>query len=350
MKDKSLSYELIEKYFEGTASQEEISLYETRLQNDSIFANDVHNYIALKKGLVVYAKRKKLLQQLNIAHNEMSIKKSNANIISLYKKWKPLLVAASVAVLISIGTSLFLDRFNQNVDQKSHYKALKKDIDKVKKTQSLLWKTLNNDEQENFTGGTGISISSNGLILTDYHVIQGAKNIFIENDKFGKHKVILVYSNPKLDMAILKIEDSSFSSFGKLPYQIVNKKMKLGEKVYTLGYPNTEIVFGEGYISSLNGYEGDTLAYQVSIPVNPGNSGGPLFDEKGNLVGIINGKHTENEGAGFAIKAFEIAKSLELLCDSLNLKLPKQNTYKTSEKTKIIDKIQGYTFSIQVSK
>ena len=352
MKDKSLSYELIEKYFEGRASDEEIKTYELRLQIDSVFANDVHQYIALRKGFSMYSKRKALKKQLNQIHQAMEENTPKPKLEMLLSYWKPMLVAAAVAIIFSWITHISLNKFKQNTDQKSHYKALEKDLEKVKKAQNLLWKSINTEEaaSESLSGGTGVAIATEGLILTDYHVIQNAKQIVVANTTWGSLPVKVIYSNPALDIAVLKIDAPTFKRFKTVPYMLRVKKMKLGEKVFTLGYPNDDIVFGEGYISSLNGYEGDTVAYQMSIPVNPGNSGGPLMDEKGNLVGIISGKHAVNEGAGFALKGDKIARDLKAVSDSLAIHLPTQNQLHAITKMQLIEKIQPFVFSVRVAR
>src|SRR5690606_15300240 len=151
--------------------------------------------------------------------------------------------------------------------------------------------------------GTGFAISPDGYIVTSSHVIQGADSILIENKAGLKYKVTEVHRNTDYDLTILKVEDPSFAGFGKLPYTFKKSSSDLGERVYTLGFPREDIVFGEGSLSSASGFEGDTTSYQISIPLNPGNSGGPLLDDKGNVIGVINGKQAGQEGAAFAEKS-----------------------------------------------
>ena len=64
----------------------------------------------------------------------------------------------------------------------------------------------------------------------------------------------------------------------------------------------TEMKLTTGVISSRSGFQGDVSTYQVSVPVQPGNSGGPLFNYRGELIGIINAKHTNAENVSYAIK------------------------------------------------
>ena len=73
----------------------------------------------------------------------------------------------------------------------------------------------------------------------------------------------------------------------------------------------TEIKLTTGVISSRSGFKGDVSTYQVSAPVQPGNSGGPLFNYKGELIGIINAKHSNAENVSYAIKSSYIKNLIE---------------------------------------
>jgi hypothetical protein len=74
-----------------------------------------------------------------------------------------------------------------------------------------------------------------------------------------------------------------------------------------------EIKLTNGIISSKTGFQGDITSYQISAPVQPGNSGGPIFDNQGNLIGIINAKHTGAENASYGVKSSYLTGLLELL-------------------------------------
>ncbi|WP_163202633.1 trypsin-like peptidase domain-containing protein, partial [Citrobacter koseri] len=71
------------------------------------------------------------------------------------------------------------------------------------------------------------------------------------------------------------------------PYIIRKSNADLGEEIFTLGYPRNEVVYGMGYLSAKSGYNGDTLSYQIQMSVNPGNSGAPVFNKVGDIIGVL---------------------------------------------------------------
>lgn len=134
--------------------------------------------------------------------------------------------------------------------------------------------------------GTGFFITENGHIATAAHVVEGASVVKARiGGKLETAEILL--KNTDRDVAILKV------AVGGEPAPIANSaEVKTGQKVFTMGFPNPEdqgqdIKFTEGSISSLKGLEGRSWMFQISAEVQPGNSGGPLFDERGNVVGII---------------------------------------------------------------
>ena len=84
-----------------------------------------------------------------------------------------------------------------------------------------------------------------------------------------------------------------------------------------------DIKLTNGIISSRTGFEGNVAEYQMSAPIQPGNSGGPLFDKSGNVIGVVCAKHSEAENVGYAIKASYIKSLIELLPN--NISLPHNN-------------------------
>ena len=155
------------------------------------------------------------------------------------------------------------------------------------------------------------------------------------------------------DLALLKISDSNFTGFGPIPYAISNTTSEVGEDVFVLGYPLTstmgdEIKLTTGIISSRTGFQGDVALYQISAPIQPGNSGGPLFDKKGNVMGIVSAKHSGAENVGYAIKTMYLRNLVES-CANASI-IPTNNTISTLALTGKVKKEKSFVFFINCSK
>jgi S1-C subfamily serine protease len=137
--------------------------------------------------------------------------------------------------------------------------------------------------------GTGFFISSNGYFLTCFHVVNNASSIEV-GTTHGLFVAEVVQSDPAKDIALLKVA----GTFASLPLASTNN-IKLGEAVFTIGFPDPRLQgwqpkLTRGEISSLSGMQDDPDDFQISVPVQPGNSGGALVDEQGNVVGIVAAK------------------------------------------------------------
>lgn len=181
------------------------------------------------------------------------------------------------------------------------------------------------------SSGTGFFLTKDGYVVTNNHVIENAKSIKItgiNNDYQTSYKAKVEITDTQNDLAILKIIDSNFKSLANIPYTFKFNTSSVGEDCFVLGYPlistmGTDIKLTTGIISSKTGYEGSVAEYQISAPVQPGNSGAPLFDKSGNIIGVIKAKHTIAENAGYAVKASYVRNLVELL--PVSIELPKSN-------------------------
>lgn len=203
--------------------------------------------------------------------------------------------------------------------------------------------------------GTGFAISTNGFIATNSHVVNGAKSIKVRgvNGDFTKsYNAKLIIEDKNNDLAIIQISDPSFSSFGSIPYIINSKTSEVGTSIFVLGYPlratmGDEIKLTNGIISSKSGFQGDITSYQITAPVQPGNSGGPLFDEKGNLIGIINAKHLGAENASYAVKSSYLLNLIDLMTSVPAIQTVSAiNAKSLSEQVKILKK---FTYIIETN-
>lgn len=148
--------------------------------------------------------------------------------------------------------------------------------------------------------GSGAIISSEGLVVTNYHVIQGATRASVMTYDGNTHRIGLIGYNIKNDLAVLKIisnETFHYFKFGD------SDTLKTGQKVVALGNPaGLSFTATEGIISSPSRVASDGLSYiQTDVSLNVGNSGGPLINSKGELIGIVDFKVSGYEGLGFAI-------------------------------------------------
>ena len=205
--------------------------------------------------------------------------------------------------------------------------------------------------------GSGIIISESGYIITNNHVIEDANEIEVElnsNGKIQKFGVDVVQTDLRNDLAILKISDVDFNSFESINYNFKSRSSAVGTKIYTFGYPKAlsgmgkEIKVTEGIISSKSGIMGDITTYQITAPIQGGNSGGPLFDDKGNLVGINSSKFNSNEteNVNYSIKSSYVLNLIDVLPKSIDL--PSSTKLQSLPLTEQIKEISKYVVLIKV--
>lgn len=135
--------------------------------------------------------------------------------------------------------------------------------------------------------GTGAIVSRGGYVLTAAHVVATANTVRVVTP-LGVKAAQIVRIDESNDLAVLKIADGSYLPLPVSP----SGRVRLGQAVATIGFPNIEIQgfspkVTRGEISSSNGIGDDPRSWQISVPVQSGNSGGPLLDESGNLIGIV---------------------------------------------------------------
>ena len=201
--------------------------------------------------------------------------------------------------------------------------------------------------------GTGFALTNN-YVVTNYHVVEDAKSINIQgiNGNFtNKYSATVVATDKYNDLALLKVNGASISSMS-IPYSVKTFTSEVGEEVFVMGYPLTstmgdEIKLTTGIISSKTGFQGDVSQYQISAPIQPGNSGGPLFDSQGNVIGIVSAKHRGAENVGYAIKASYLRNLMESAV-STNI-LPQNNKISGMNLSGKVKAVKNYVYYITCS-
>ncbi|SDG98408.1 Trypsin-like peptidase domain-containing protein [Pedobacter terrae] len=353
---------IIEDYLLGKLNEQEIEAFEKLRLNDATIDHKVVSHKFFLASMDIFAEQLRLKEQLNQIHSEIDVeglastlRPHPSRVVQLWRKYKSAIAVAASFVVLSLVSIYSIQHSTQQAER---YRQLSNKVNNAIKTQNSLIRNIKHNNatsdkpnNQNSFGGTGFAISTNGYILTNLHIINGADSLYVQNSKGESFKVKSVYTDPQNDIAILKISDKHFSNLSSIPYTIKRNTSNIGEIVYTLGYPKDDAVLGEGYVSSKNGFVGDTTQYQVAISVNPGNSGGPVLDNNGNLVGIISGKPDQTEGAAFAIKSKYILEAMRAIPqDSLGvnkLSANKKSLLSGLKRTKQIEKIQDYVFMIK---
>jgi serine protease Do len=174
------------------------------------------------------------------------------------------------------------------------------------------------------SSGTGFFISNDGFLLSNQHVVEGAVRVMVKT-KTGLFPATVVRSDAANDLAVLKV-NGTFKSLPVAP----SRGVKLGATVFTMGFPNIQLQGFEpkltkGEVSGLAGVQDDPRHFQISAAVQPGNSGGALLDDRGNVIGVVVGKLSQRaalltsgqlaENVNYALKSSFVLSFVESLPD-----------------------------------
>lgn len=357
----------VERYIRGQMNPDERLWFENLRKTSSEIDQLVVEHTLFLQQINRFGEWQKFRSTLHDVHTNLAEQgkinsdrlKGKARVVYLWNKYKRVTaIAASIAGITAITISALVNsltthpkdpKVQELVHQvnvlKQNQKALDQKIDKVDKNNQS--SVIDMPVRYN---GTGFLIDNRGLMITNAHVVKNSKNIYVQNIKGEQFRAIVLKLDPTRDVAIIKIDDENFKPLASLPYGIRKAASEIAEPIFTLGFPRNEIVYGEGYLSAKTGFEGDTLSYQISVAANPGNSGGPVFNKSGEVIGILSTKETHAEGAVFAIHSKYIYKALnELKRNSLyeNVKVSSKSSIDQLDKVQQVKKIQECVFMVK---
>lgn len=153
------------------------------------------------------------------------------------------------------------------------------------------------EDNDPFQFGSGF-VFNNEMVATNFHVIEGCKSILITTsvDTIGYYSNALVNYDKNNDIAILKVKSLSI-----MPLNLSTDTVEIGDAIYVVGNPEgLESTFSEGIISSIRQYD-DNKLIQITAPISHGSSGGPVINEKGEVIGISVSTLKEGQNLNFAV-------------------------------------------------
>ena len=363
--DENLLLDAIERYNNGEMNDQEKLFFEELRKNNADIDEVAAEHTFFLAQLEKMSKQKSFKHNLNEVESKLmnegvishSRGKTKAGVVYLWNRYRrTIAVAAAIAGVISFSTASLISKYSENkkvavitplVDNKLNQFEHK--LNQIEHKLNDATTTPSKPKFEANFRATGFLVDGNGYIITNAHVVQNAKNLIVENKKGDQFYATAVYANTVTDLAILKITDTSFKKVSGLPYTFPKSTAELAEPIFTLGYPREEVVYGEGYLSAKSGYYGDTTSYQISISANPGNSGGPVIDKDGEVIGIISSKETNADGVVFAIKSKNIYNALSEIKKEkdITIKLPTVNSLKDLNRVRQIKKLEDFVYKVK---
>jgi hypothetical protein len=357
-----LMLDAVERYIRGEMNPDERLHFENLRKTNGEIDQLVVEHTLFLQQMNRFGEWQKFKSALNEVHTDLGEQgkinsdrlKGKAKVVYLWKRYRRVAaIAASVAGIVAIGISILVSSLTPRAKDSGQielvktttdvltvkYDGLKTALDSIKKVQKF---RVDIPVKYN---GTGFLLTSNGLMITNAHVVKKSKNIFVQNSRGDQFRAI-----------VLRLDDDNFRSLPalpSLPYGFKKASSDLAEPIFTLGYPSNEIVYGEGYLSSKTGYEGDTLRFQISVAANHGNSGGPIFNHKGEVIGILSTREEDAEGVVFAVQSKYIYSAInDLRKNKLyeNVKIPVKSSIEKLDKQQQVTKVQDYIFMVKGDK
>lgn len=360
--------EAVEHYINGQMSADERVYFEGLRKSNPEIDQLVVEHTFFLQQLHRFDNTKNLKAALQDTHTDLAEKgiiksarlQGKAKVVYLFNRYKrTAAIAASIAGITVLTMTALLWSVAPNAPAKE-VAELNRKFNQLKENDRRINNELNEVKKDigsapaitYKTGGTSFLIDAKGFLVTNAHVVNGATNIAVQNSSGDDFAASVVFLDIARDLAILKITDTSFKVSGSIPYSIKKSTAEIAEPIFTLGFPRNDIVYGEGYLAAKTGFNGDTLSCQIAIAANPGNSGGPILNRNGEVVGVLSAKQTTADGVVFATQSKYIYKALsELQKDSSykKIKLPTTSSLKGLDKTQQVKKISNYVYMVKVN-
>ncbi|HEX7845598.1 MAG TPA: serine protease [Chitinophagaceae bacterium] len=365
--DDTMILEAVERYIRGEMNPDERLHFENLRKTNAEVDQLVVEHTLFMQQMNRFGEWQKFRTKLNEVHTDLAEQgkidsaklRGKAKVVYLFNRYKRVAaIAACIAGITTISLSAVVWSVSPKSPSEARLTELDRKIEENEKKTTRLESYITSEKKPPAntpvisykTVGTGFFIDPRGLMITNAHVVKNSKNISVFNSKGDKFNAIVAKLDPARDVAIIKIDDDKFKPFSSLPYGISKASSEIAESVFTLGYPRDEVVYGEGYMSAKTGNNGDTLSCQISIAANPGNSGGPVFNHNGQVIGILSTKKPDVEATVFAVQSKYIYQALEELKKNpiyKGNKISAKSSLSGVDRVQQVKKIQDYVFMVK---
>ena len=245
--------DLFDNYLNGKMNAEEKAAFEHRLQTEEMFGRAFEQHETMLNILKEHEEKNNLKQTLDEVHRKQF---GNSRIISINKEetfarryGKTVMVAASTALIAVLSTVAILSTGGFLLQKQSAaITDLKREVIELKASSEAIVEGLTQPKKVVYAPanleGSAFALNNSGYILTSFHMVNGADSVFIENVNMPRTLAKVVLTDPKLDMALLRIENRELVKTWQVPFSFAGKSSDIGEKVFTLGYPKKDMVYG----------------------------------------------------------------------------------------------------------
>ncbi len=357
--------ETVEKYLRGELNEGERNAFEEMRKSDPEIDQTVVEYQYFFDQMGRFGEVRRFKSNLYDTHHTLQEKgeikefalNSKAKIINLWSRYRRVVaVAASIAGITALLISGMITVFSPRAPLRDIQELRRKvsNLEQQSSKQRAEFNTIKTKIEPGADvkfGGTGFLVDPKGYLVTSAHVLKGAKRVYVQNAEGMDMLADIVHADAASDIALLKINDPDFKASKQLPYGFKQNLNDLSEPVFTLGFPKNEIVYNEGYLSSRTGLGGDTMSCQITISANPGNSGGPVFNHHGEIIGILNARQASANGVVFATRSkhlFRMIEGLKKEDKGLNVKIKNSSSIKGTDRAQQVKRVQDHVYMVKV--
>lgn len=353
---------LFDQYLRNELPQDERDKFELDLNENESLSRDLEAYKALSAEIYEGESYGEIKQSLRNIHTELYGKKKF--ILFQPKFLIPMASAAAIALLLTVyninsnetaqgDAASDYNELTSELDDSQTSKYHQEEASEVKMTSesdvdsatTILSEMLPISDSE--PKGSCFLISKNGYFITSKHLVIKRRYVKIQQKDRGiAFNAEVIYRDSASDFAILKCSEEQASNFSAVPFKFYSDKPKLGDQVFTLGYPKSDIVYTSGEVSSDRGFRSDSLSFQITMPSNPGNSGAPLFTSKGDLVGMVIANNSKKQSVTYVLKSDFIQDRITYAKKKHPIDMSKNYTKRFHHRQDLIAKYRPFIFEI----